>query len=488
MASSRIRELTRGLDRNLVTPGGLFRLVYGLRNPPVGRGLGLDGVETEDLIHLYARALDLVHDRFRGWGWPTPRRRAEGTIPVYVFRTERLGYGDCPLTFTGEVAPRVYASRITLRSCFDQPRPEIRRELAEVEAAHEAAHVFTHQYVPPIAAVGNLWRWFDEATAVFMESEIYPGHPESRKFGVYWNQCPEVPLTTWGETTWGGFGGYFAAWFVRFLVKEHGPGLLLEVWRGADGRSAPLDVLGRVLGKNGQDLADVFWEYAQRSYVPEEVAPGLAESFGRRSVTETFVGPTARGRPDPLFPLACRYYRVNWEGNEHSLTFEVSSEGELDPSELRGALLTVGSDGQVTNRSPMLAESDSESDLPSTSRLTASGTRPGPGGHTAIVVARVHPSRSLSPPTPALVSVGVGPDVAERPEPSLVHPSQESGFDNPSARQSAFLGPRFATVQPREEEEDDDGASASESTTPELPPNFRGKTISEYRRRRRPDA
>ncbi|MGE3818416.1 MAG: DUF6055 domain-containing protein [Isosphaeraceae bacterium] len=477
MVASRIRELIRPLDRRLDTPGGLFRLFYGLRNPPVGRGLGLDGVESEKLVHRYASALDRTCELFQKWGWPTPRRGSEGIVPVYVFRTERLGFGDCPLTFTGEVARRAYASRIALRSCFDEPRPEIRDQRASVEAAHEASHVFTHQFVPPIAAVGNLWRWFDEATAVFVESEVFPEYPESLRFGVYWNHCPEVPLTTWG-----GFGGYFAAWFVRYLVTTFGPEALLEVWRGADDRSGPLDVLERVLGARGSDLAEVFWEYVQRSYAFDEVAPGLGEAFGPRSITETFRGPTAEGRPDPLFPMACRYYRVAWGEDDPTQALEVHGEGSLDASELRGALLTVGADGRVTDRTPMVADPES------LTILTASARHPGAGAHTAVVVARVRPPEPLATSTPATIQVALRPAEVEatRNESDLA-----TGFDDPAARQSAFLGPRYATLQPREDDEPREagatrrGPAERDESGSELPSNFRESAVSEYRRRRR---
>jgi hypothetical protein len=337
--TSRLQALTGGLDKSVEVTGGLFRIHYGLRTPPSGRGLGLDGVEGEELIRYYAGALHTAHRWFQGW--PEPHRGPDGFVPVYVFRTERLGFGDCPLTFTGDSRPGVQESQITLRSTFDEPQPELRGERAEVEAAHEAAHAFTHRLVPPLAAVGDLWAWFDEATAVFVEGEVFPGHREALRFSLYWDLCPELALTTWG-----GIGGYFAAWFVRFLVRRFGSDLLRRVWDGSEGKFGPLEVLDRLLVSRQTSLADVFWDYCCSGYAPDEVAPGAEASFGPRSLTETFLAPSGAGGKDFLAPLACRYYRITWEKDVESTPVHIQAEG-TGTDDLRALLLDVGRDGRI---------------------------------------------------------------------------------------------------------------------------------------------
>src|SRR5262245_56798589 len=107
-ATTLLREATRNLDRTFALKGGLYRFHYGWRNPDVGRGLGLSGVENEELIHCYAAAMEKAREVLVGWGWPEPRRAAGGYVPVWVFRTERLGYGDHPLTLPFEYHPRQY--------------------------------------------------------------------------------------------------------------------------------------------------------------------------------------------------------------------------------------------------------------------------------------------------------------------------------------------------------------------------------------------
>src|SRR4051794_8505039 len=126
-----LKELTDGLTETLDVPGGLFRLVYCLRNPAPGRGTGLDGVEDAGLIKRYADALARTQGVFREWGWPEPRRATDaewgwpephrdddagGYVQVYVFCTAWLTQVDAPLTITNPIDPQVYASRIGLRS------------------------------------------------------------------------------------------------------------------------------------------------------------------------------------------------------------------------------------------------------------------------------------------------------------------------------------------------------------------------------------
>ncbi len=271
--TSELSERTRLLDRSRTASDGLFRIAYGLRIPDRGRGLGLDGIDGEELIDHYAEAIERATGIFLGWGWPEPKRDANGQVPVFVFRTERLGFGDCPLTFTGEVELDVYASQIALRSTFDEPRREVRLERARIEAAHETAHAFTHRHVSPLTEVGDLWAWFDEATAVFIEGYAYPDHPEALRFGLYWVCCPEFSLLSWG-----GFGGYFAAWFVKYLVREFEVGILLEVWSGSEGKFGPLEVLARKLEDRGKTFPDVFWSYCCEGSASDGIDANLARA------------------------------------------------------------------------------------------------------------------------------------------------------------------------------------------------------------------
>ena len=343
-----LREQTADLDQSLVAGGGLYHLRYALRNPPVGPGRGLDGVDDDGLIRAYADGLDAARRLLIGWGWPEPPRSADGSIPAWVFRTDRLGFGDCPLTIPIEHPGGRTTSELALRATVDTPRLTDRLDRARVEAAHEATHTFTHQYVSPRHPLGVLWAWFDEATAVFVEAEAFPDSAEARRFGLYWNHCPE-----WDLTSWGGYGGYFAAWFVRYLADRFGRPILHEVWAAARGQFGPLQVLDGVLAGHKATFSDVFADYCAVA-AAGGIDPPVAELFGRRSLTESFRAPTGRGAPAALGPLACRYFRVGWD-EATAVTpvhLRVDGAGTLFDGELRVEVLAVLG-GAVVSRHPL---------------------------------------------------------------------------------------------------------------------------------------
>src|SRR5881275_1354506 len=94
-----LREIIRRLDRVQDSKEGHFRLHYGLRNPPHGRGLGLTGVESEMLILHYAQALEKTYGILAA-SWDEPKRNKEtGRIPVYVFYAPDAEMADSPFTF-----------------------------------------------------------------------------------------------------------------------------------------------------------------------------------------------------------------------------------------------------------------------------------------------------------------------------------------------------------------------------------------------------
>jgi hypothetical protein len=400
--SKRLAQLTRELDRDRFTSDNRYRIRYALRNPAdghPGRGRGLNGVEDERLIEVYADALDRAAKLFTDWGWPRPPG-SDGSpdrpILVHAFRTEWLGQGDVPLTIPGEPRLRVYTSQVALRSTFDEPRPGIRRERAAVEAAHEAAHTFTHQFVSPLELIGDIWTWFDEATAVFAEGEVFPGFAETRRFGLYWNCCPEFSLTTVG-----GFGGYFAAWFVRSLVERFCPEFLLEVWQGARRRHGPLASLAQALGRRNTTLPEVFWEYCWKGYASPGAAPGMAESFGPRSLTEAFAATGGVGETDALPPLSCRYYRIDWPPGIKACAVEVLAGGPAQADEFRAGRLTVAPGCTVTE--PILLRAAG----PPVLRWHGVLTRPNEGRETVLVVARVRPPAEPRPAPAEVVTVQV---------------------------------------------------------------------------------
>jgi hypothetical protein len=392
--STLLQEATRELDRSVDVAGDLYRIHYAIRNPAVGCGAGLGGVEDDQAIRVYADALTRTQKLFAEWGWKEPHRGPDGFVPVWVFHTDRLGRGDCPLTIPLQEAEDAYRSEIALRSTIDEPRADIRAERMAVDAAHEAAHTFTHRYVSPINTdrrpgslddpLGEQWGWFDEATAVFVEGEVFTerDYPEARRFGLRWLHCPELSLTT---PTWVRGGGYFAAWFVRYLAQEFRPAVIRDIWARSAEMIGPLDALRSVLRAQTppRKFSDVFWDYCWRSYAASVLAPGVVQSFGSRSLTASFAASGGASGPVSLSPLACRYYRVVWESGAAAVPVHIRVTGQVGPGEVRAAILTLDANGQLVG-GPHPAE-------PRADGWHALAHRPAAGADAVLVVARVEP-------------------------------------------------------------------------------------------------
>jgi hypothetical protein len=323
-------------DRRL-TAGGNYELHYGLRNPPVGRGLGPMGVESIDLVGVYAEALERVYRRLRDEGWSAPQPRP---VPVYVLDPVLLHRRNAPFTFTSSGRQ----SQVVLRSFIPAPTREAITRQAEVEAVHEATHTFTHQYALPRRAKDQ-WYWLDEATATYYEGEL-TGAPEGRVFGHFWAHHPEWSLVKDDRDC----GGYFAAWFVRYLSRHAPSGTLRRVWEGALGGpdADPLATLDAIR-PGGRRAEDLVWDYFRETASTCRWAPDLYHLSGERSLTETFSlapgGAVALREPDELPCLACRYYRVDVPAGVGEIRGVIESVGPGVVEDLRVAFLVDGPNG-----------------------------------------------------------------------------------------------------------------------------------------------
>jgi len=297
---------------------------------------------------------------------------------------------------------------------FDTPSLEERLARAAIEAAHEASHSFTHQYAPPSTAQGSLWAWFDEATAVFMEAAAFPDLAESRRFGLYWDYCPEVDITSWG-----GFGGYFAAWFVRYLGDRFGGRFLHDVWSKASSQISPIQAIETVLKSRNINFGELFWDYCCVASSTVNIDKQLSELFGRRSLTYSFLAPTGISDQIPLSPLSCRYYRILWDDltQETTACVDLIGADRLETNELRAGIVTVGE--EAPNQDLVQIRPG---------RLETRLRRP-TTGEQLLVVGRVSPPlRPRMPPRPAIChQVALGAAIAD----SVYHSVEIAGLRVP---------------------------------------------------------
>jgi hypothetical protein len=398
------------------------------------------GIEGEEILNRYARALEATYKLLRAHRWKDPAKGNK--IRVYVFDTTRYLRGgiDAPFSHPDPDGPV-----IGLRSAINEPSRRAMLQRAAIEAVHETTHAFNHAARPPDwTCPADPWKWFDEATAVFMERQVYPRHPEGLRFALHWAYRPELELES-GDAP----GGYCAAWFIDYLVTTFGWGLLHAAWHDSDptGRKRPTNVLddllrrdhnvslGEVFGGRGRptmeerqrrrglrtqrrrqsvpgccccpagpgdgDFCDD--NYCTRVYSTHCFAPSVHDRFGGRSVTASVeVAAGALAAPDAtarLGPLSCRYYRLYPKEARSAVRVRLTVQAPPSRCRLSAALLPVVATHQV-GPTVFLSQGSAEGDAQQTSFEGVVAFPTPPQGHVVLVVANTRVTPAEDPPDP----------------------------------------------------------------------------------------
>jgi hypothetical protein len=382
------------LTQSFPTPGGAFLLHYATRNRTNERSVGLSGVEHSALLNTYANALDKAYAHFtssnENWDKPV-KPTGFAAIPVYVTRPETHTLDPFTLTKRGQ-------SSVWLRCLIHEANIDMMLLRAELDALHEVTHLFTHRHHPPSSNPFDPWKWFDEATAVYMERRLGSHIGDCVRYGVYWSYGPEQALNLMMAEG----GGYLACWFVQYLADRFGPKLIRDVWhtREAVGPITCLDTLLRQQHNCG--IRDVYGNYACQTYLYQDFALDVHLRFGERSIAQWFS--PGLGRPfglsgsDALDPFACRYYRLDVPAGATQL--DVSLRVVSSPSDnVRASLLLVanGAMASQVNLAPK---------IPGDERLLTCKTllpRVPLPDHATLVVMNVPPAMDLQLHDPVLV-------------------------------------------------------------------------------------
>lgn len=302
-------------ELNLVMESDHFLVHYGLRNPPLGRGLGAAGISDAGLVRCYVNALERLYEVMVS----PPRSRSapitdgSGRTHVYVCDLDAVGVGS-PFT----TADRQRVPFIALPCRSPEPSTDALMRRAAADAVHEATHVFNATERPfHRRADFYWWAWVNEALATFMEGCVLPGSHDYFRFLGEWIDLPGVSLNDWRTA-------YSACLFFEYLAYRMGPRVVDEVWTRAGQQEQPLAALGRLLAAEGVIFAssrpgdeDLFAHgYAVDSYFLRDHRSAffpaeLWQRFGDRAVAETFeVGADTQARATGRLPhLASHYYR-----------------------------------------------------------------------------------------------------------------------------------------------------------------------------------
>lgn len=132
-----------------------------------------------------------------------------------------------------------------------------------------AAHEFFHAIQFKIDV--NEDHWWKEATAVWMEDEVYDGDDDYLQYfqdgrvGFGWFRCPETSLdfvNRWHE--------YGSCIFAKYLSENHGRNIIKDIWDDCAGSVQSLEAIQNTLG-GSDDFEENFknftyWNYDKENY------------------------------------------------------------------------------------------------------------------------------------------------------------------------------------------------------------------------------
>jgi hypothetical protein len=297
------RKTADALLRRPPSAGGDGTLSYGSvreRRPSCTRDICVHSVArgvnraTPEFVAQTLRVLTTVHDVYRRAGYREPkpdgRLGGDARIDVYLGDIGDQGlYGYCTsddpsrstrdwtrwayCTLDNDYSPRQFPTNTPL-------------ENLKVTAAHEYFHATQFAYDRYEDG------WLLEATAAWVEDEMYPGVDDNLQY-LRTSQLkrPGVPLDTFALSgrnagfhygTW----SYFRLLTERFRVKQGRlPRLVLDVWRAADGARGKPDLyswqaVNAVLARKGTSGARMLASYAVANRRPAlRYREGRANSY-----------------------------------------------------------------------------------------------------------------------------------------------------------------------------------------------------------------
>jgi hypothetical protein len=166
---------------------------------------------------------------------------------VYIYDCKNA----CGITFPDQIdlTTRTASSLIGVKNRFDgfsandDPNPEL--GLMKVTAVHELFHAIQLGY----RLGGPDWYWWMEASATFMEDEVFDGVNDYRNYLAAWTSAPHLPLDTQNGTH-----EYGSVLFCKYLAENFGTDIIQRIWkRRGDGTA--LEIIDGVLRNRKNRLA-----------------------------------------------------------------------------------------------------------------------------------------------------------------------------------------------------------------------------------------
>lgn len=140
---------------------------------------------------------------------------------------------------------------------------------ADVTSAHEFFHAIQHGTAQYQVVAEAVWYW--EATAMWIEGEVYPEDPDESAYVHAVGLATALPLWDAGDGSFealADFHQYGAFLFARFLTEWVADrSLIVESWTDSRAAPSPQTTLGFLLEERGVDIASAYADYAARNAV-----------------------------------------------------------------------------------------------------------------------------------------------------------------------------------------------------------------------------
>lgn len=340
-----IEDIKASLTRKESEKSEHFIIYFMIRNPPVGEGHGRHGVRDKTVVETCLKALELLYQTITSppWNRQQPLWGRIGKTEVYLFDIYH------PITSTD----LKNIPHILLPSNNEEPVIEAEIQRVKAESVHEATHIFNYRKRPAFDDKGwpdvmfEIWEWFDEGFATFMERVVLPDNQDCFRYFKKWITNPEIPLDH--EEVM-----YQSSIFIRYLAKRFGNEFVNDVWVKSTEYETPFHAIARMLPTGhkfvSSDTAeqDVFSSYCEDAYFlsdPESdcFEPELFRRYGERAVTESFdLGDGCRKQlTNAVDHLACRYYRFYVKQNIEKIRAQLLIPSSTNSTPLKASMAVV---------------------------------------------------------------------------------------------------------------------------------------------------
>jgi len=202
------------------------------------RLLPLDGVHSSDYVDAVARSLDSALAYYRNGFQPQASSSETNEFQVYLCNLEA---GLDGLTVATK-PPTIW-----LRNRYEEARGPLVLAKVQAACAHEAFHAFQAVCCPDSLIRNKPWAWWSEATATYMETQVWWGNDEFMVFLFPWLDTPN-------ESSYVAERAYGGMMLCEFLAERLGREMIFETWRmkaANSGIEYPTDAIDDLLMKKG---------------------------------------------------------------------------------------------------------------------------------------------------------------------------------------------------------------------------------------------